>query len=464
MAQRPTTRRVNLLLGVDLLLANAALVLGVATKHALDPGVVWNEAYFVLLLVVNITFWLAAQLTGLYPEVRRLESRRQFWKLAEFIALHLLLVASFVFIRKAYYYSRLALFFTYGYWVIGLVVWRLAYHRWRLAYHRRQLGLSRVVIVGYGEPVQRLLGYLRDHPELGAQVVGFFTHRHDVPLTELPNRLGTPDEVAAYLHQHPVDEIYAFAAELTEAQSEQLLALAERYLIPLNVVPDFKAFGLSHLHLQYYDELPVLALRPHPLADTLNKALKRAFDLAFASLFFLLIGWWLLPLVAVLVRLGSPGPAFFVQLRAGRGGRPFRCYKFRTMRTHNGPFAQATPGDSRVTPIGRLLRKTNLDELPQFWNVLLGDMSVVGPRPHPLELDAQYAPYLEQYKVRNVVKPGVTGLAQTRGHRGATPDVRTMQHRVRMDVFYVANWSLRLDLQIILQTVLLALRGDKQAY
>lgn len=460
----PHRSQLSVLQGLDLLLVNLSLLAGVAVKHAQDPGVVWNDQYLTLLLVFNLAWLGAAQLTGLYRQLRLEPSTRQIWKWAEVIFLHLLIVTLFIVARKGYLYSRLALLYAFTCLALSMILVRTAY-RWWLARRFKNFRWSQqVAIVGYGEPVKELVGYLRSHPELGSQCVGFFSSRPDIPVEELPYRLGEPEDLAAYLKKNPLHGLYAYLPDLTAEETERVLALADQFLVPLNVVPDFKAFRLNGLQLQYHGDLPVFYLRPHPLADSLNQTLKRAFDILFSAAFLLLVGSWLFPVLALLVRLSSPGPVFFIQPRAGRGGKPFRCLKFRTMRVHNGEFQQARKNDDRITPIGRILRKTSLDEFPQFFNVLLGHMSVVGPRPHPLPLDAQYGPLLERYKVRHVVKPGLTGLAQTRGHRGETPDVQTMHNRVRMDVFYVANWSLQLDIQIILDTALLVLKGDKQAY
>lgn len=191
---------------------------------------------------------------------------------------------------------------------------------------------------------------------------------------------------------------------------------------------------------------------------------RRLFDIVVASAAILLVLVWFVPLIGLLIRLTSPGPVVFVQLRTGRNGRPFRCFKFRTMTyERNARFRQATANDSRVTPIGRFLRKTNLDELPQVFNVLLGDMSIVGPRPHPLQLDEQHWYTLPGYPDRYAVKPGITGLAQVRGCRGETAELIQMQHRVRLDHFYIRKRTMGLDLKICWYTAKTMVKGDKKA-
>ncbi|WP_338875459.1 sugar transferase [Spirosoma sp. SC4-14] len=192
---------------------------------------------------------------------------------------------------------------------------------------------------------------------------------------------------------------------------------------------------------------------------------KRLFDILVASLVTITLLIWLVPIIGLLIRITSPGPILFMQLRTGRNGRPFRCLKFRTMSyERNAQFRQASKNDHRVTRIGRFLRKSNLDELPQVFNVLLGHMSIVGPRPHPIQLDAQHWKTLPGYPGRYAVKPGITGLAQSRGCRGETAKIIDMQHRVKYDHFYICKQSLPLDLKICFWTAHKMIKGDEKAH
>ncbi|MDP3858295.1 MAG: sugar transferase [Stagnimonas sp.] len=192
---------------------------------------------------------------------------------------------------------------------------------------------------------------------------------------------------------------------------------------------------------------------------------KRLFDIAFSAAFLLIAGFWLLPLLALVIRIDSRGPALFRQRRVGQGGVVFTCLKFRTM-THSpeAEFCQVRRNDPRVTRVGSILRRTNLDELPQFLNVLIGQMSIVGPRPHVPELDEAFSGSVPSYACRNLVKPGITGLAQISGCRGETRSVREMNHRVRFDVFYIRSVSLGMDVGIVIKTALSVLRGDDRAF
>lgn len=208
-------------------------------------------------------------------------------------------------------------------------------------------------------------------------------------------------------------------------------------------------------------------VQPNPFATRrmLNAVKKRAFDLLVSTVVTLSVLIWLIPLVSLLIKLTSPGPVLFVQLRTGRNGKPFWCLKFRTMNyVRNAEFEQATLNDSRITRLGHFLRRSNLDEMPQFLNVLAGNMSVVGPRPHPLPLDAEYWEVMPRYRERYAVKPGITGLAQSRGARGATKGVNEMKHRVAYDHLYIRRQSSRLDAKICWWTVKAAIQGNKNAW
>ena len=200
------------------------------------------------------------------------------------------------------------------------------------------------------------------------------------------------------------------------------------------------------------------------------KLLKRSFDIVFSLVFFFTIGLILFPLISLLIKITSKGPVFFKQERWGLNNKLIICYKFRTMIQESkdvdedGKYQQAQKDDPRITSIGRILRKTNLDEIPQFWNVLIGNMSVVGPRPHPTPLNKESMHTVDNYMLRHIVLPGITGWAQVNGCRGETKTVEEMQERVDFDLSYIHRWTFWLDCQIILQTIINLIRGDQNAY
>jgi putative colanic acid biosysnthesis UDP-glucose lipid carrier transferase len=228
---------------------------------------------------------------------------------------------------------------------------------------------------------------------------------------------------------------------------------ADNNLVRFKVVPDFRGFLSRKVKIDFYDLVPVLSMRREPLQNSFNRIIKRTFDIIFSLLVILLVFPFALLIIAPLIKLSSRGPIFFKQLRSGRNNEEFYCYKFRTMHVNDqADSLQAKKGDTRITAIGAFLRKTSLDELPQFYNALIGNMSVVGPRPHMLRHTEEYSKLIDKFMVRQLVKPGVTGWAQVHGYRGDTRDSSLMEKRVEYDVWYLENWSLILDIKIVVIT------------
>lgn len=236
-------------------------------------------------------------------------------------------------------------------------------------------------------------------------------------------------------------------------------------MIKLKVIPDNKEVFTRAMSLEMFDEIPVLNFRRHPLDTDYARLVKRIFDIIFSSLVIIFLLSWLVPLMFILIKSESPGSLFFKQKRHGYKKKVFWCYKFRSMAQNaDSDSKMATKNDMRITRIGKFIRRTSIDELPQFINVFLGDMSVVGPRPH-MELQTEgYQVSVDKYLVRHFVKPGITGLAQVRGYRGEVETKSDILNRIRLDVLYVERWSLGLDLQIIYSTVHNVFAGEEKAY
>ncbi|OEK06100.1 undecaprenyl-phosphate glucose phosphotransferase [Flavivirga aquatica] len=268
-----------------------------------------------------------------------------------------------------------------------------------------------------------------------------------------------------YIIDNNIDEIYFSVAELTNKQINELVDFADNNLRELKFIPDNKDIYSKKLKYEYYDYIPVLSLRAIPLQESVNKFIKRSFDILFSAFIIIFVLSWLTPILAILIKLESKGPVFFKQSRNGFNYKEFDCYKFRSMMPNkDAHLYQATKGDLRVTKVGAFIRKTSIDELPQFFNVLFGDMSVAGPRPHMVSHTNMYAQRIDKFMVRHFVKPGITGLAQISGFRGEIEKDKDIINRVKYDIFYIENWSLLLDLKIIIQTFVNALRGEEKAY
>jgi putative colanic acid biosynthesis UDP-glucose lipid carrier transferase len=268
-----------------------------------------------------------------------------------------------------------------------------------------------------------------------------------------------------YIRKEGIDEIYCSISELTNAQIADIVDFADNNLKILKFIPDSKEIYSKKLRYEYYDYIPILTLRTIPLEDSVNTIIKRGFDILFSTIVIVFILSWLTPIIAILIKLESKGTIFFKQSRNGFNYKEFDCYKFRSMMPNEtAHLHQVTRGDERITKVGKFIRKTSIDELPQFFNVLFGDMSVVGPRPHMVSHTTMYAKKIDKFMVRHFVKPGITGLAQTSGFRGEVETDKDIIGRVKYDIFYIENWSLLLDMKIIIQTFMNAVKGDDKAY
>jgi putative colanic acid biosynthesis UDP-glucose lipid carrier transferase len=251
---------------------------------------------------------------------------------------------------------------------------------------------------------------------------------------------------------------------MTNEQLADIVEFSDANEIEIKFIPGLKEIFSKKLKINYYEVFPVLSLQKTVLHDPVIKLVKRIFDIVFSLIILVFILSWFVPLLTLLIKLESKGPVFFKQGRPGLDEKEFFCYKFRSMKLNETTEKEASKNDPRVTKIGRIIRKTSIDELPQFINVFLGDMSVVGPRPHLWSQNKSYGNKINKYMVRHYIKPGITGLAQVKGFRGEIESDEDMRCRIKLDVFYIDNWSLILDIKIIVQTVLNILKGEKKAY
>ena len=268
-----------------------------------------------------------------------------------------------------------------------------------------------------------------------------------------------------YITNEEIDEIFCSISELNDEDLTAVVNYADNNLKVVKFIPDRSKVLSKKLQHDYYGIIPILTFRTIPLDDPLSSLLKRLFDIVFSLAVILFILSWLTPLIALVVKVESNGPVFFTQLRNGHNFKSFKCFKFRSMvKNPKADLVQASRNDRRVTVFGQLLRKTSLDEMPQFFNVLLGEMSVVGPRPHMLSHTDMYAKKIDKFMVRHFVKPGITGLAQVSGYRGEVESDKDIIGRVQHDIFYIENWSFFLDLKIIFQTFFNTIRGEEKAY
>jgi putative colanic acid biosynthesis UDP-glucose lipid carrier transferase len=315
----------------------------------------------------------------------------------------------------------------------------------------------RVVLLGSSKSIDPLKHFFTENPDYGYQLVQTF----EFNVAENNNI----NQSLVFILENKIDELYCSMDDLTLNQIKEIVYFADNNFKTLKFIPDEKQLLSPNAVFEYYDYIPIVSFRNILLDDRLNKRIKRGFDILFSTLIIVGILSWLTPILAILIKLDSKGPLFFIQKRNGLNYIEFNCYKYRSMEVNEqADSIQAAKNDNRITKIGKFMRKTSIDELPQFFNVLNGDMSVVGPRPHMVSHTEMYALKIDKFMIRHFIKPGITGLAQTKGFRGEIGSESDIINRVKYDIFYMKNWSILLDMKIIIITILNVIKGEEKAY
>lgn len=385
------------------------------------------------------------------------------------VCIHALCFVSLLWFLDIDTIPRIGFVIFYALMAVGLPVWWVLTRRAVKIMRSRGRNYVSVVIVGTNRTAKALYQELIGDAGFGYRVVGFFDdemHGDDGPWNEKDAMLGDFAHISQYLHEHAIDQIY-YTLPGTKDDTllmNSVIRAADDTMTTFFYVPRISRRLRRRYDLETIGLMPVLAQMRNPLTSATNRAIKRAFDVAFSSVALICSPIVFIP-IAVAVKLSSKGPVFFVQKRTGYKGQPFDCYKFRTMRVNaDADTLQTTQHDPRKTRVGDFLRRTSLDELPQMYNVLRGDMSIVGPRPHMLKDTEEYSRIIDSYMLRHIVKPGITGWAQVNGYRGLTDEPWKMQRRVECDVWYIENWSFFLDLKIVVRTFTRTVSGDPNAF
>lgn len=315
----------------------------------------------------------------------------------------------------------------------------------------------KVILIGNTKSISPLRHFFTENLDYGYELI------HSFESEQL--KTAQIEEMFDFVINNNIDEIYCSITGLSENKMNEIIDFADINLKTLKFIPDGNQIFFRNFILQYYDYIPVIALRNIRLDENLYKMAKRGFDIIFSLIIIFGILSWVIPILGILIKLESKGPVFFNQKRNGLNNKEFNCYKFRSMEKNKVmTMDQVSKNDARVTKIGKIIRKTSIDELPQFFNVLLGDMSVVGPRPHMIRYNQEYTLKVNKFMMRHFIKPGITGLAQTRGFRGEIESDYDIINRFKYDIFYLENWSILLDIKIIITTIYNVVKGDKKAY
>ena len=445
----------------DLFLINISFVLSYYFKfNSFD----FSDQYRFLLIIFNSVWILVAFVLNLYQLKRLRRLDRVLYNLFKNLLFNTFIISAILFSLKASEFSREHLYITYLMLFTLILLWRYIAIKLIYLYRKSGYNYKRVLIIGGGEVSDQLYKYFNSDDVLGVRLEGIFSDQSLMFETK-STYVGRYSEIEDFAINNNIDEIY-YTLPLTYTKKiKSLINFSDKNMIRLMIVPDFRGFLYKRINIDFFDDVPVITLREEPLTDFINRVMKRLFDILFSLFVIIFILSWLFPIIAIIIKISSRGPVLFKQKRSGLDNQEFNCYKFRSMTfSKEAHTKQATKNDSRITKIGAFLRKSSLDEFPQFFNVLFGDMSIVGPRPHMIAHTEQYSELIGKYMVRQLVKPGITGAAQVRGYRGETKELEDMEGRIRLDVWYIENWSLALDINIIFYTIWNVFKGDDKAY
>lgn len=405
-------------------------------------------------LLFVVSFWLAAEAHSLYRSWRSIRFIHQIFTTAVvwFSAIVTLLFISF-FLKTGDMFPRdaSAIWFLLAFTL--LVTWRFAYRRLLYYLRSNNYNTRSAVIIGINDSARALANEFKYNPRHGIRLVGYFDDRNPSRLDPDIVTQGRVDDALDLVKENNIDNVYIALPLNAEQRTQEFLQKFSDTTANVYLIPNFFVYNLLYSRWQEVGNVLTLSIFDSP-HHNVNGWLKRVEDLVLSSVLIILLAVPML-LIALAIKLTSPGPVIFKQFRYGLDGKKFKVFKFRSMTTtDNGPVVQqAKQNDARVTPLGKFLRKSSLDELPQIFNVFAGTMSLVGPRPHAVAHNEEYRKLIKGYMLRHKVKPGITGWAQINGFRGETDTIDKMKGRIEYDLDYIHKWSLWFDLKILFLTV-----------
>lgn len=444
----------------DILVLNGLFIFLYFTGHFIIDINSGEQSWFLFLLVLNLSWLVIIFYTNPYNTSREFSFIKIIGEVIYTVFQHFLVTCTMIYLLDFTLVHKWGPPLVYSAFLFFVLLWRILFFYFLQIYRARGYNYRSVVIIGYGAISRQMEYFFRIHPERGYRFLGYFDDYNTQPKI-----LGKLSDLENYLLTNEVNEIYCCLPYIKYGAIKKIIDMGEERFVRVKLIADYRAFSFKGLELERYDHIPVLDVTSMPLDDKRNQVIKRTFDIIFSFFLIVLVFSWLFPIVAIAIKLDSRGPVFFRQRRTGQNNQEFWCFKFRTMRVNDeADHRQASRNDSRITGVGAFLRRTSLDELPQFLNVLKGEMSIVGPRPHMLKHTEEYSKVIGKFMARHFVKPGVTGLAQSKGYRGETRDIIDMKNRVKLDRFYIENWSFLLDIKIIIVTFFELLRTSEKAY
>ena len=449
---------------LDLLLFNTSFVL--AALIAQPTELFLERSYmFLLLLILNVVWFFYTNASGFYEEFLTRPFPIHLFNILKLTFVMTLITISFLFLIKEALYTRNFILLGSIFLIFSITL-RTIFFKAALK-KARQTGKSvrNLLIIGAAGIGRKFRDVIVENPEIGYKFIGFIDNN---PIQNVIGSVLTLDKI---INENNIEEVVIALADNSNQSVDEIIRVCNKNAVRIHIIPDFIKFFSSRFRISTVSNIPVITLRDEPLNEIIERFIKRSFDIFFSLIITVFFLSWLLPVIFILVKLDSKGPVLFVQERFGVRNRKFKCYKLRTLKHKNDNEDNLKPivnGDPRVTRIGKFLRKTNMDEIPQFLNVLKGDMSVVGPRPHAVSFDMKYETIFKDIKMRYNVRPGITGWAQINGLRGDVENEednnkRTLE-RMKYDLWYIENWSMKLDLQIILLTMWQMIKGDTKGF
>lgn len=447
----------------DLLLLNFAFLLSAVVAQSWEILLDRNYMFF-LLIGLNLLWIVTSNYFNFYDDFHSRNFPVQFVIILKNTSLQILTTVFFIFLAKEDLFTRYFIVY-YALLLVFLICFRVILFRKILKYLRHKgKNIRNLLIIGDGEIAENFEQMILKNPDFGYDLKQTLKIQKDITSESLN------EQIENSIISLNTDEVVIAFSDASRKLIEGIVKLCDKHAVKVHIIPDYLNFVSNRFQLTSFGDFPIITARREPLEEVQWRFVKRSFDFIFSLLVSVFLLSWIIPLIFILSRFLSEGSVLFVQKRIGTKNQKFNCYKFRTMLQEKElpeKFKPVVANDPRITKLGRLLRKSNLDELPQFLNVLKGEMSVVGPRPHAVPYDNIYGKVVDEIRLRHNVKPGITGWAQIHGLRGDVADEKENQRRTRKrieyDIWYIENWSFTLDIQIILITIWKMLRGKTEA-
>lgn len=448
----------------DLLLINIAFLISAVFSQSMEILITRYYLFF-LLIGLNVLWILLTNASGFYDDFHSRNFPFQFVNILKETTAQIIASILFIFLAKEDLFTRNFIILYALLLIFFVSVRTIIFRKVLKSLRKKGKNIRNLLIIGVGEVAQKFREMINSNPDFGYKFIGFISESEsNISETDV---VGTIDNLQQSVADLLIDEVVIALKNKSDSFLEDIIAICNRKAVKTHIIPDYFKFVSNRFQISMFGNFPIITVREEPLDEAHWRLFKRAFDMIFSFFVVVFILSWLYPIISVLTKLSSSGPVFFIQDRVGSRNENFKCYKFRTMKIAENKsavsFQPVIENDPRVTKVGGFLRKSNLDELPQFINVLKGEMSVVGPRPHAVLYDKKYGKIVDAIRLRHNVKPGITGWAQIHGLRGDVPDERENMKRTKMrieyDIWYIENWSMTLDIQIILITIWQMLRG-----